>query len=96
MVDIGNEKYAISLANIQTIESIQKKDIRHMQDKEIVNIRDKVIPLIRLSKILDIERETDDENITVIIARKGDRFAGFVVDNLIGQQEIVIKSLGKL
>lgn len=95
MVDIGNEKYAISLANIQTIESIQKKDIRHMQDKEIVNIRDKVIPLIRLSKILDIERETDDENITVIIARKGDRFAGFVVDNLIGQQEIVIKSLGK-
>ena len=95
MVDIGNEKYAISLANIQTIESIQKKDIRHMQDKEIVNIRDKVIPLIRLSKILDIERETDDENITVIIARKGERFAGFVVDNLIGQQEIVIKSLGK-
>lgn len=95
MVEIGNEKYAISLANIQTIESIQKNDIKSIQGKEIVSIREKIIPLIRLSELLGIHGKTDDEDITVIIGKKGDKSAGFIVDHLIGQQEIVIKSLGK-
>ena len=55
-----------------------------------------VIPLVRLDKVLDIEpREKEPESLTVVIVKKGEKFAGLVVDNLMGQQEIVIKSLGK-
>ena len=59
--------------------------------------RGSVIPIIRLNKILDIESDESakDGNMTVIIVKKGDKQAGLVVDELMGQQEIVIKSMGK-
>ncbi|MBQ2801667.1 MAG: chemotaxis protein CheA [Lachnospiraceae bacterium] len=96
MVELGGEKYAISLSTIQTIEDISVSDIKYVQSKEVIHIRGAVIPIIRLDKILDIEpREEEPENLTVVIIKKGDKQAGLVVDNLIGQQEIVIKSLGK-
>lgn len=96
MVELGGEKYAISLSTIQTIEDISVSDIKYVQSKEVIHIRGTVIPIIRLDKILDIgPREEEPENLTVVIIKKGDKLAGLVVDNLIGQQEIVIKSLGK-
>lgn len=95
MVELGDEKYAISLGNIQSIEDIPVSEIRYVQNKEVVNLRGTVIPLIRLDSVLDIETTKEDESITVVIIKKGGRTAGLVVDNLIGQQEIVIKSLGK-
>lgn len=96
MVEVGNEKYAISLGSIQTIEDIDVSDIKFVQSKEVIHLRGTVIPLISLNTILDIEPvSAEAENLTVVIVKKGDRLAGLVVDNLIGQQEIVIKSLGK-
>ena len=73
MVEIRDEKYAIALASIQTIEYISTSDIKYV----------------------DFEPVEDDENLTVVIVQKGDKTAGLVIDNLIGQQEIVIKSLGE-
>ena len=59
-------------------------------------MRGTVIPLIRLSKELDIESsKSPDENMVVVIVKKGEKLAGLVIDELMGQQEIVIKSLGK-
>lgn len=96
MVDIGNEKYAISLGSIQTIEDISPDDVKLVEAKEVIQIRDIVIPLVRLNRILDIESKKDpNENLVVVVVKKGDKMAGLVVDELIGQQEIVIKSLGK-
>jgi two-component system chemotaxis sensor kinase CheA len=96
MVDIGNEKYAISLGSIQTIEDISPSDVKLVQAKEVIQLRDLVIPLIRLNEVLDIESKKDPkDNMVVVIVKKGDKLAGLVVDELIGQQEIVIKSLGK-
>lgn len=96
MVIIGNEKYAISLGSIQTIEDISPDDVELVQNKEVIQIRDSVIPLIRLNEILDIDSNNDPEaNLVVVVVKKGDKLAGLVVDELIGQQEIVIKSLGK-
>nr|WP_297936828.1 chemotaxis protein CheA [uncultured Lachnoclostridium sp.] len=96
MVELGNEKYAIALGSIQTIEDIPVNEIKHVQQREVINLRDKVIPLIRLRNVLDVEpSETEPESLTVVIVAKGDKLAGLVVDNLIGQQEIVIKSIGK-
>lgn len=96
MVEIRDEKYAISLASIQTIEDISVEEIKYVQAKEVIHIRGSVIPLIRLDNLLDIEpKEEEPQSLTVVIVRKGDKQAGLVVDNLMGQQEIVIKSLGK-
>ena len=95
MVKLGDEQYAISLGSIETLEDITKDDIKYVNSKEVIHLRDMVIPIIRLGKLLDVEStEEDNENMTVVIVRKGDRRAGIVVDSLIGQMEIVIKSLG--
>lgn len=96
MVEIGDEKYAIALGSIQTIEDILPSDVKLVQAKEVIQLRDLVIPLIRLNEILDIPSKKDpEENLVVVVVKKGDKLAGLVVDELIGQQEIVIKSLGK-
>ncbi|MCR5654331.1 MAG: chemotaxis protein CheA [Lachnospiraceae bacterium] len=96
MVVVGGEKYAISLGSIQTIEDVAPSDIKFVQNKEVINLRGVVIPLIRLTKILDIpSTKAETDNLIVCIVKKGDKLAGLVVDELIGQQEIVIKSLGK-
>ncbi|MCR5716298.1 MAG: chemotaxis protein CheA [Lachnospiraceae bacterium] len=96
MVVVGGEKYAISLGSITTIEDINPNEIKYVQSKEVIHIRGQVIPLIRLNEILDIEStKGPDDNLIVAIVKKGDKLAGLVVDELLGQQEIVIKSLGK-
>ena len=96
MVEVGTEKYAISLGSIQTIEDVEKDEIKHVQQKEVINLRGTVIPIIRLHDVLDVEPlEEEMDSLTVVIIKKGDRQAGLVIDRLIGQQEIVIKSLGK-
>lgn len=96
MVKVGGEKYAISLGSIQTIEDIPVSEIKYVHAKEVIHLRGSVIPLVRLRDLLDVPGEPEDqENITVVIVSKGDKQAGLVVDSLIGQMEIVIKSLGK-
>ncbi len=96
MVEVRGEKYAISLGSIETIEEINADEVKYVQAKEVIHIRGMVIPLIRLDQLLDCEpAESERESLTVIIVRKGDKFAGLIVDELNGQQEIVIKSLGK-
>ena len=98
MVNLGNEKYAIALGSIQTIEDIPVTDIKYVHSKEVIHLRENVIPLVRLRDLLDVPVDADmdeEQNLTVVIVKKGDKLAGLVVDSLIGQQEIVIKSLGK-
>ena len=96
MVELGEEKYAISLDSIQTIEDIPVEEIKYVEAKEVINLRGIVIPIVRLDEMLEIEKDEEKpENLIVVIVKKGDKLAGLVVDNLIGQQEIVIKSLGE-
>ena len=96
MVVVGEEKYAISLGSIQTLEDIPPSDIKLVQNKEVIHLRGTVIPLIRLNEVLDVEsKRSPEDNLIVVIVKKGDKLAGLVIDELIGQQEIVIKTLGK-
>ncbi len=96
MVIVGDEKYAISLSSIQTIEDIPAADIKLVEAKEVIQLRGSVIPIIRLNEVLEVEsKKSPDADLMVVIVKKGDKVAGLVVDELIGQQEIVIKSLGK-
>lgn len=96
MVEVGKEKYAIPLGSINSIEDILKTDISLVQSKEVIHLRGHVIPILRLHELLDIpEPEDDRDNLTVVIMQKGDQQIGLIIDNLIGQQETVIKSLGR-
>lgn len=96
MVIIGEEKYAIPLDSIQSIEDVSPSEVKFVENKEVINLRGSVLPLIRLNQVLDTEStKSPDEDMVVVIARKGDQLAGLVIDELMGQQEIVIKPLGR-
>ena len=96
MVTIGDEKYAIPLGSIDTIEDIPKEEVKKVEKKEVINLRGSVIPLIRMAELLDVPGERPEKDtVTMVVVAKGDRKAGLVVDELIGQLEIVIKSIGK-
>jgi two-component system chemotaxis sensor kinase CheA len=95
MVKISDEKYALPLGNIQTVENIPCTDIKKVNGKEVLNLRGDVIPIIRLGEILDCTKSDDTDQLLVVVCKKGERLAGMVVDELIGQQDIVIKSIGK-
>ncbi len=101
MVDVSGEKYALPLNSVVTIEEILPDDIKYVHTKEVINLRGTVIPIVRLSDVLDVEPACDEENtfeddgLIVVIVKKGDKQAGLVINKLLGQQEIVIKPLGK-
>lgn len=95
LVIVGEEKYAIPLNNIKEITNINKSDVRLVEGKEIVLYRGKTLPLVNLGEVLNTENFDTDEELIVVIVKKGEKDLGVIVNNLIGQQEIVIKSLGK-
>lgn len=98
MVNLGDEKYALPLNNIKEITTIETSSISLVQNQEVVLYRNKTLPIIRLNEVLNVQYEDEQvqkDEMIVVVVKKGDQEAGFVVDSLIGQQEIVIKSLGK-
>ena len=99
LVRIGSEKYAIPLGSIQEIENVKPNEIRKVTNQEVILLRNMVVPIVRLGDILsvpDVEPDENKKSITCVIAKKGEKLSAFIVDSLIGQQEIVIKSLGKV
>ena len=95
LVKLAHEIYAIPLSSITEITVINKNDIRNIQGQEITLYRGKTIPVVRLNNLMGLEVENDSDECTVVVVRKGEKQAGLLVDSLIGQQEIVIKPLGK-
>lgn len=94
LVNVGNETLAISLGFIDRVIDYKKDNIKKSNGKEVIIYRDDVIPLVRLNERLNIE-SVDTEKKFVIIVKVGEKTIGLFVDSLMGQQEIVIKPLGK-
>lgn len=95
LIKLKDEIYAIPLSSIKEISPILKSDIRKVQNNEVVLFRNKTLPIVRLNRILGLPEDNESEELITVIVKKGEKEAGLIVDNLIGQQEIVIKSLGK-
>ncbi len=96
MVNLKEEKFAIPLNNIKEIISIEPSRINMVQDQEVILYRNKTLPIVRLDRVLEVPGDEEEKGeLVVVIVKKGDLEAGIVVDSLMGQQEIVIKSLGK-
>jgi len=97
LVTIGEEKYAIPLNVIRDITTISQDMVRDIHGQEVVLNRNSVLPIVRLNRMLDVEGSASETvtDYTAIVVKKGDKNTAFIVDSLIGQQEIVIKTLGK-
>lgn len=98
LVDVCNEIYAIPLGSIDSTINITPGDIKTIQNQEVILLRGQIIPIVRLAKKLNAPEAASEnkEELFVVIVHMGEQKAGVIVDTLIGQQEIVIKSLGKL
>ena len=97
LVKIGSEKYAIPLSSISEIVNVKPEEIRMVRNQEVILLRNMVIPVVRLNEILEVPDSIENQKaITCVIVKKGDKLSSFLVDSLVGQQEIVIKSLGKV
>lgn len=98
LVKVHEEIYAIPLGNIDSTINITTDDIKTIQNKEVILLRGQIIPIIRLADVLNVpeSEETESNDLFVVVVHMGDQKAGIIVDNLIGQQEIVIKTLGNL
>lgn len=94
LVKVGEETLAISLGFIDRVIDYKEENIKKSNGKEVIVYREDVIPLVRLNESLDIESGKTDKKF-VIIVNVGDKTIGLLVDALCGQQEIVIKPLGK-
>ncbi len=98
LVLLEREVYAIPLSFIAETTSVLPDQISKIQDQEVILLRGEVLPLVRLQEVLQVPEAKfpKEEEINIVVVRKGDQRVGLIVDTLIGQQEIVIKPLGKL
>ncbi|GAX90544.1 chemotaxis protein CheA [Effusibacillus lacus] len=97
LVQISDEKYAIPLTSIIETANLKRNEIKSVHGQMVMDFRGRVVPLVYLDQVFSIPRSVpkDDEEENVVIVRKGDKLAALVVDSFIGQQEVVLKSLGK-
>ncbi|WP_419883847.1 chemotaxis protein CheW [Peribacillus sp. B-H-3] len=95
LIEIQQEKFAIPLSSIIETAIIKKEDIMNAHNQQVIDFRGKVLPLLFLKDVFDVPVYMEEEEFySVVIVRKGDKMAGLVVDTFIGQQEIVLKTLG--
>jgi len=97
LVDVEKEKYAIPLSSIIETAIMKKSDVFSARNKQVIDFRGKIVPLVFLKDLFSIPLDNDKaevEYLSIVVVKKGERLAGLVVDSFIGQQEIVLKSLG--
>jgi two-component system chemotaxis sensor kinase CheA len=94
MVRVGREKFTIPLTSVEETLRIFRQDISQIEGVDVIYIRDTTMPIFRLSKIYSIDRTLEDEEkMFVVVVSTGTQEVGLVVDELLGQEEVVIKPL---
>ncbi|SDI69346.1 chemotaxis protein CheA [Alteribacillus bidgolensis] len=95
LVEVAEEKYAVPLTAIVETAIVNKEEVYSAHNQKVIDFRGKVVPLVFLHEIFQVPaEETDNEFYSLVIINKGEKVAGLVVDSLIGQHDIVLKSLG--
>ncbi|MDN5387849.1 MULTISPECIES: chemotaxis protein CheA [Bacillus] len=95
LVKLENETFAIPISSIIETAVIDKKDILQTHDREVIDFRGHIVPVVYLKEQFNVEDSSDDlDQLHAIVVKKGDKLTAFVVDSFIGQQEVVLKSLG--
>uniref|UniRef100_A0A7C5Y9I0 Chemotaxis protein CheA n=1 Tax=Fervidobacterium nodosum TaxID=2424 RepID=A0A7C5Y9I0_9BACT len=96
LVKVNNYVYAIPISIIDSTLIITSDEIKVVQNEEVIVIRGEVIPIVKLWEVFGMEHETNPKEMNVVVVKAGTRKYGLTVDTLIGQEDIVIKSLGKI
>lgn len=94
MIEHGGRTYAFPLTYVVETLNFNAADIKKVRHSEVIVVRGQVYPLKRLEDFFNLERGDTGDKIYVVIVGSADRKIGIVVDRLLGEQEIVIKSLG--
>ncbi|MBP7460010.1 MAG: chemotaxis protein CheA [Candidatus Delongbacteria bacterium] len=96
LVRVGQEIYAIPLVSVVETVRILKSEIKTVKNHQVYRLRDSILPLMSLAEVFDLEGDprTEINYIYVVVLGIAERRIGLVVDNLLGQEEVVIKSLG--
>ena len=96
LIKVGDETYAISLENVEETIMVRREDVKTVHGEPTTLLRGEVLSLNVLGDILGSDSiERDKEEYPVVVVKIGKNKIGFIVSQLIGQQEIVIKSLGR-
>ncbi|WP_265820595.1 hybrid sensor histidine kinase/response regulator [Geovibrio ferrireducens] len=94
LVDVSGETFAIPLVSVVETVRINLKEVHNFEGREVLKLRDSVLSLLRLDEIYELEGSYKDD-IYVVVVGLAEKKLGFIVDKLVGQEEIVIKSLGE-
>lgn len=94
IVRVGNERFAVPLTSMSETIILEHKDIQTIEWKEVYYLRGEMLPIVRVNNFFNIEGDSTDRSFAVLVGF-GERRIGLMVDELFGQHEIVIKSLGK-
>jgi two-component system chemotaxis sensor kinase CheA len=97
LIKLGSEKYAFPLTSIVETGSVNRSDIRTLHGNRMIDYRQSLIPVLSLATLIDSPDYQDNEEseTEMLVIRKGDKLAAVLVDEFIGQSEIVLKPLGK-
>ncbi|MBA1427828.1 chemotaxis protein CheA [Pseudomonas orientalis] len=97
MVMLGNQAFAFPLVNVNEIFHLDLSRTNVVDGQEVVIVRDKALPLFYLKRWLVASAKHEEQREGhVVILSVGTQRIGFVVDQLVGQEEVVIKPLGKM
>jgi two-component system chemotaxis sensor kinase CheA len=95
LVDVCGEIFIIPLSSVIEVVRIPRSQVHSIKGREIIRLRDSVLPLVRLANIFNLSSNGDfKENLYVVVVGLAEKKLGIVVDELVGQKEVVIKSLG--
>ncbi|WP_394547852.1 chemotaxis protein CheW [Priestia aryabhattai] len=94
LVQMSEERYALPLSSIIETAIVQPKEVMHVHGQKVIDFRGAIIPLIDLKELFTVPNSVQGDHYSVVIVKKGEKTAGLIVDSFIGQQEIVLKSLG--
>ncbi len=96
LVGVQEEYYAIPLASVLETVRISKDEIYTVESRSVMRLRDEVLSLVHIGDIFEVERVFDNsEHAYVVVLGLAESKIGLIVDSLVGQEEIVIKSLGE-
>ncbi|NYE06736.1 two-component system chemotaxis sensor kinase CheA [Bacillus niacini] len=97
LIKVANETYAIPFNSIVEITNVARDEVVTLHGQKVIQFREQVVPLIYLQEVFHVPsapNETEVQELFIVIVRKGDKTVGLVVDSVLGQQEVVLKSLG--
>lgn len=95
IISVADRTYALPITTVLETIMLEKQDIQTVERKEVIQLRETTLPLLRLARLFEIkESEKQRDGFYVVVVGVGEKRIGIIVDDLLGQQDIVIKSIG--